>query len=269
MKYVMRNGLLVAADKKPVVSKKSVTVGTVMTSKLFRSTDGAMFYQKDGKFSRVIEIDGRHVTIGAKFNRADIEGSIQPCDDKIEVCTLCKWERQEPLRYDDIKAVEVLNDKKQIVDYRDVMFAGYGSTFENVTARDRDGDAVMQGSFSDTITEFMKNPVMLIDHNRSVASIAGSYSEVKQDRNGLYVVGNVSNSPEMRHVRFLLKEKHLRTLSMGGAMLFDETGRNIIKVYLYEISLVAIPANPDALITTFAMDADDEDEFVKKFKNAA
>jgi hypothetical protein len=56
---------------------------------------------------------------------------------------------------------------------------------------------------------------------------------------------------------------------MGGAMLFDETGRNIIKVYLYEISLVAIPANPDALITTFAMDDDDENEFVKKFKNAA
>lgn len=146
-------------------------------------------------------------------------------------------------------------EKGMVEDYLNVTFAGYASTFKETTPTDRDGDYVAPGAFAETLAEFSKNPVMLIDHRNSVMSMAGSYSKISTDRRGLAVEGRVSNAPGLRDVRFLLAEGHLKTLSIGGFMYYAQDGRGIERVQLFEISLVAVPANPDAIFTTRALTA--------------
>lgn len=165
------------------------------------------------------------------------------------------WESNEAFSPEGTKGIAVKDkDTGKIIDYTDVSFIGYGSTFTNVTPKDRDGDGVLPGAFNETIKDFMRNPIMLYDHRNSVDNIAGSYTHVQQDEIGLKVAGAISNAPEMRRIRFLVMEKHLKTLSMGGVFLFGPDGHTIEKVYLFEISLVAIPANPDAIFQSRALD---------------
>ena len=141
---------------------------------------------------------------------------------------------------------EPIYDGDRIVDYKNVIFKGYGSTNETVTKGDRIGDYLRKGAFKKTIAEFKKNPVMLIDHENSVNNIAGSYTRVEEDQNGLYLEGKISNAPELATVRMLVAEGHLQTLSIGGMFYYEDDGKAISEVDLFEVSLVAIPMNPDA-----------------------
>lgn len=167
------------------------------------------------------------------------------------------WQSNEAFSPDGTKGIAIKDkDTGKIVDYSDVSFIGYGSTFTNVTPKDRDGDGVLPGAFTETIKDFMRNPIMLYDHRNSCDNIAGSYTMVVQDEIGLKVAGTLSNAPELRRLRFLIMEKHLKTLSMGGVFLFGPDGHTIEKVYLFEISLVAIPANPDAIFQSRSLDLD-------------
>lgn len=138
-----------------------------------------------------------------------------------------------------------VKDGDRTVDYRDVKISGYLSTFGNT---DRDGDVVEPGAFDESIKRFKTNPVLLIDHNWSADAIAGSFTKVKEDETGLYVEAVLSNSASerMKDIRAKVAEGHIRTLSMGGLFHYDETGRKIFRVDLYEGSLVAVPANPKA-----------------------
>lgn len=152
-----------------------------------------------------------------------------------------------------VKTFEVVKDANGVPsDYRDVMIRGYLSTWDSVTKSDRQGDYVERGAFTETIGQFMQNPVLLVDHRNSAESIAGSFTTVREDDKGLYVEALLSNSPGAvaKDIRFKVAENHIRTLSMGGVFYYKEDGRGIFKVSLWEGSLVAIPANPDALFTT-------------------
>ena len=156
-----------------------------------------------------------------------------------------------------MRVVQEEEDKTRICDYLDISFEGFASTFAGTTPEDRDGDYIIPGAFDNTITQFMRNPVMLIDHQNSVKEIAGSYVKMGVNKQGLSVRGKVSNSPNIRHARFLLAEGHLRALSIGGMFFYEDDGRGIREVNLYEISLVAVPANPDALFTVRSISLDD------------
>jgi HK97 family phage prohead protease len=144
------------------------------------------------------------------------------------------------------KKFDTIKDGDKIVDYQNVVVRGYLSTFGN---KDRDGETVRPGAFKDTIGDFMRNPVMLADHTNKTQTLVGSFTTVKEDSKGLYVEGLLSNSPTeyMRHIRALVAEGHLKTMSMGG--LFFVEGDEIFKVSLFEGSLVPIPANPQAIIS--------------------
>lgn len=144
------------------------------------------------------------------------------------------------------ETAEPIYDGDRIVDYKNVIFKGYGSTNETITKGDRIGDYLRKGAFRKTISEFKKNPVMLIDHENSVNNIAGSYTRVEEDQNGLYLEGKISNAPELATVRMLVAEGHLQTLSIGGMFYYEDDGKAISEVDLFEVSLVAIPMNPDA-----------------------
>ena len=158
----------------------------------------------------------------------------------------------------DGKKVETLKDGDgNIIDYRNVRMRGYLSTFKNVTESDRQGDYVEPGAFRDTLKRFMQNPVMLTDHRNSVANLAGTFVEMKEDKSGLHFEALLSNAPGNVDVRFKVAEGMLRTTSMGGIFHYKEDGRGIFKVDLWEGSLTPIPANPDARFSVRELDDTD------------
>jgi HK97 family phage prohead protease len=163
-----------------------------------------------------------------------------------------KWSAQCDISSPGAKKFTPVKDASDnVVDYRDVTLTGYLSTFKNVTEADRDGDYVEQGAFRDTIAKFMRNPVLLVNHRNQVENLAGSFTKLQEDKNGLYFVAALSNSPSdrMKDIRALVAEGHLKTTSMGGLFHYKEDGRGIFKVDLWEGSLTPIPANPDALFS--------------------
>lgn len=167
----------------------------------------------------------------------------------------------------DCKFVEIKNADYVVVDYRDVIFEGYASTFKNVTPIDRQGDYIREGAFSETLEDFKRNPVMLMDHVNSVKYLAGSYEKLGQTKDGLYVRGRVSNAPGLKDIRFLIAEGHLKALSIGGIWLYEgEDYREITKALLYEISLTPVPANQDALFQSRSANIED---MVKAYKMLA
>lgn len=202
--------------------------------------------------------DGNLFNTGTKISLPDEEFVAEHYDAPSRIAK--KWSAQAPIT--DTKIFDSIKDENgSIVDYQNVTFKGYASTNESVTKGDRIGDYLKRGAFKKTIGKFMNNPVMLIDHQNSVKEIAGAYTKIYEDKNGLMVEGSISNSPDLRNVRFLVAEGHLKTLSIGGMFLYGQDGKSIEEVNLYEISLVAIPMNPDAL---FSVRNVDEEFFFKK-----
>lgn len=172
----------------------------------------------------------------------------------VQARKMAAWdERTEVAR---AKRLAVTDKDGQIVDYRDVTISGYLSTFKNFTPRDRDGDYVEPSAFDGTIAKFSNNPVMLMDHKNEIPFIAGSFKNIRKDRDGLAVVGHISNAPDdmMKRVRFLVAEGHLKTLSMGGLFLYGHDGKAINEVDLWEGSLVPVPANQDARFSVRSFD---------------
>lgn len=179
-----------------------------------------------------------------------------------EFARVRRWQCSLDLEEPGVKKMTIVKDGDVVRDYRGVTIKGYLSTFKGTTESDRQGDYVDDGAFRDTLKKFMANPVMLADHRNSVANIAGKFVVVREDRKGLYVEGELSDAPGNIDNRFKVAEGSLRTLSMGGIFHYKEDGRGIFKVDLWEGSLVAIPANPDALFSARTLNAE-EREFVK------
>lgn len=158
-----------------------------------------------------------------------------------------RFQADVELEAPDTKRIETIKDSSgTVVDYRNVSLKGYLSTWKETTESDRQGDAVERGAFKETIPKFMQNPILLVDHRNMVSNIAGKFVSVKEDKRGLAVEAELSNAPDQISVRFKIVEGQLQTLSMGGIWHFKEDGRTIFKVDLWEGSLIAIPANPDA-----------------------
>lgn len=170
----------------------------------------------------------------------------------VEACKMKAWEEQSEIRR--TKKVTIPDENGMVIDYKDVTISGYLSTFENMTKADRDGDYVKATAFDKSIGKFSKNPVMLMDHQNDIEHLAGSFVGIQKDGNGLAVIGKVSNAPELRRVRFLVGECHLKTLSMGGLFLYGADGKAINEVDLWEGSLAPIPANPDARFSVRSLD---------------
>lgn len=158
------------------------------------------------------------------------------------------WKADAPIELDrtEAKKMKPIEEGGRIVDYRDVSIRGYLSTFGNF---DRDGEVVEKGAFSETLKEFMKRPTMLVDHRNSAYSVAGRFTKAVEDANGLYVEGVLSNAPDMQGIRFRVAEGDLKTLSMGGVFHRNLEKRSIFKVQLFEGSIVAVPANSEAMFS--------------------
>lgn len=186
-----------------------------------------------------------------------------------EVSRECKaraFEHFVPFTPDE-KALTVKDDNDVILDYQNVVISGLASTFESVTAADRDGDYVVDTAFDKTLQDFNRNPVMLTDHRNAVAALAGSFTKVGKVTQGLAVEGRISNAPDVKSIRFKVMEGHLKAFSIGGMFLYGADGRAIEEVALYEVSLVPVPANQDALFFTRSLNLDDCAKFSKHIRN--
>lgn len=126
--------------------------------------------------------------------------------------------------------------------------SGYVSTFGGV---DLGGDTILRGAFDDTLAAGRKVK-FLFAHDQS--QVLGVPLALKADDRGLFGRFKISRTRLGEDVHTLLKDGAIDSFSIGyfpEEYEFDpETGTRILKkIDLLEASAVAIPMNPDALVT--------------------
>jgi len=101
------------------------------------------------------------------------------------------------------------------------------------------------------LKEYLKNPVLLVDHVNAIDHVAGSMSEIREDARGLYFKAKFSTSdyPVVEHARKIYTEGHAKGISIAGKFHYEnpDAPNQLTLAEIYEISLVAVPADPDAL----------------------
>lgn len=131
-------------------------------------------------------------------------------------------------------------------------FAGYGSTFHNI---DLDGDVIEPGAFKASLQEM--TPKFLLMHNMRDLPI-GIFPTIQEDKKGLFLIAEMPLDDDKVRGRIVpqLKTGSINSLSIGFEIQDSEIKkidrkriRFIQKVKLFEVSLVTIPANPQAQIT--------------------
>lgn len=133
-----------------------------------------------------------------------------------------------------------------------VVMRGYANT-KNKEDRYGDIPAIYEGhrNYVYELSEFLKNPVMLLDHSNQVSSIAGSFTEIVEDELGLRFTAVFSNStlPEIEHARTVYLEGHGKALSIAGRWHFEDKDNPNKLTYaeIYHISPVGVGADPNAL----------------------
>lgn len=147
---------------------------------------------------------------------------------------------------------------------------GYGSAFSNV---DRGKDIVAPGAMSDSIKEFM--PSFLWMHKDDTP--IGKIDAASEDSNGLFVKTRLPKDDTLVKGRVIpqVKTGSVAWMSIGYYPTEyhedDDGNRVITKMVLFEISLVHLPMNPKAKITsskTFDIDAVKEIKTKRDFEKA-
>lgn len=121
---------------------------------------------------------------------------------------------------------------------------GYASLFG---VRDQGGDVVMPGAFTESLSAG-RHVAMLWQHDP--AQPIGKWTAVKEDERGLYVEGKLSLKTQRGLEAYeMLKEGIIRGLSIGYRVdraRKSAAGRELLKVGLWEISLVTFPMQVEA-----------------------
>lgn len=124
---------------------------------------------------------------------------------------------------------------------------GYGAVFGN---RDSYGDIMVKGAFVETLKG--RKPKMLWQHN--VFDPIGTWDEYTEDDRGLYMKGRIAiKSTKGRDAYELVKAGAIDGLSIGYVTKDYEMegGARLLKeVDLFETSLVTMPANAAAMVTS-------------------
>ena len=131
-------------------------------------------------------------------------------------------------------------------------FEGYGSTFGNI---DRGNDVVVKGAFIQSLQEQM--PKLLWQHKMSEP--LGVFVEAYEDDKGLYVKGKMPRSDKFVADRVIpqMNVGSINDMSIGFSIKdvdYEKYNGNSVRmiksVDLHEISLVTIPMNKKAEITS-------------------
>lgn len=135
-------------------------------------------------------------------------------------------------------------------------FTGYGSVFGNV---DSYGDRIEAGAFAGSLATRMPKLVWQHDLYQPI----GKWTEAKEDGHGLFLRGKLTLGVEKaREAYELMKDGALDGLSIGyrtKTATNDGNVRVLKEIDLWEVSLVTIGANPDALVTGVKSDMTEAD----------
>ena len=145
--------------------------------------------------------------------------------------------------------------KVKSADLEEGIISGYASVFGNV---DSYGDIVVEGAFSGFLkraAESGKVIPVFYGHNMEdpKANIGGTI-ELREDSRGLFFKARLDLSGDTygRVVYEQLKDGRLDSLSFGYSVLdakMTDAGYELRELELYEISVVPVPANREAMIT--------------------
>jgi len=152
-------------------------------------------------------------------------------------------------------------------------FKGFASTYD----LDEGEDRIIQGAFFEDLPKFMENPIMLFSHQLDMP--IGSWKKLEEQERGLYGEAEINlNTSLGKDVYALISDGDLKGLSIGyqirQADIDKVTGvRLLMKVRLWEISVVAIPMNQNAWIagtkifTGVDLKKEEKPEFNFKFRH--
>lgn len=141
------------------------------------------------------------------------------------------------------------------VDLEEGIISGYASVFGNT---DSYGDIVVRGAFSKSIEKIERTGKVIsvfYGHNMGdPRANIGRVIELREDGHGLFFKAQLDLSGDTygRLVYEQLKDGRLDSLSFGFSVINGantEDGYELRELELYEISVVPIPANQEALIT--------------------
>lgn len=130
-------------------------------------------------------------------------------------------------------------------------FEGHAALFNTP---DRFGELIAPGAFKRSLHKHKKRIKMLRGHDAN--SIIGVWEEIREDKDGLFVRGRLLlELTAAKEAFILLKEKALDALSIGFLIdkeEFDVKKKQLtlLEVNLLEISLVTIPRQAGALVTS-------------------
>ena len=132
------------------------------------------------------------------------------------------------------------------VDGSNGTFEGLAAVYGNV---DEHGDVIVPGAFTKTLMAARERP-LLLEHRNAIGTVSLTDSTAGLVARGKLTLGATAG----KDAHELLKSGALKGLSVGFQTLdYDYAGeaRRLKELKLYEVSLVAIPANPQANVTSF------------------
>jgi HK97 family phage prohead protease len=142
-----------------------------------------------------------------------------------------------PMRIQEVKA-----------DGDDWEVSGYASTFGNV---DLGFDVVLPGAFDKTLADGHRIGFL---HSHDPRLVLGVPKKLKADKKGLFGQFKISKTTLGNDTRQLLMDGAFGGFSIGYSTIdaeFSQNGdvRQLKEVELFEVSVVALPMNPEAVVT--------------------
>jgi hypothetical protein len=116
---------------------------------------------------------------------------------------------------------------------------------------DEQGDQVEPGAFAETLVANPRPPLLYAHDTSKVIGVATS---LRETRDGLWGRWKISKTQLGQDVRELLRDKAVDGLSIGfrcgpGDVEFKAGSRKLKRIALYEVSVVALPANLGARVS--------------------
>lgn len=136
----------------------------------------------------------------------------------------------------------MLYTKAVISEKKEDTFTAVAST----DTEDRQGERVLQDGWQ--LKNFKDNPILLFmhDHTKPIGKATRVWIEKASGKPRLMFKGVISSATDVgKAAKQLMDEGILNSFSVGFRPL-EMDGNSITKSELYEISLVSVPANPDA-----------------------
>jgi len=141
--------------------------------------------------------------------------------------------------------------KAEISEKKEDSFTAVAST----DTEDRQGERVMVEGWQ--LKNFKENPILLFmhDHTKPIGKATRVWIDKASGKSKLMFKGMISTATDVgRAAKQLMEEGILNSFSVGFRPL-EMDGNMITKSELYEISLVSVPANPDArLVATKSLE---------------